>query len=91
MSMSELAKRKPLLVLSALLALTAASWLLGYWPALAPGTLGALLIILAFVKARLVIVHFMETHATHVAVRLAFEAWILVVGGITIGIYLKPA
>ncbi len=88
MSMLAAIKEKPFLVLLTLLALTLMAWLLGSIPALNARMLGTLILVIAFVKARVVIVHFMETHATRRSIRLAFEAWILLVGTITLGLYL---
>ena len=77
----------------ALLVLTLLAWLLpliiSTFPALNAPTLGALLLAFAFIKVRLITIHFMEANKAHWLIRVAFEAWVILVGGITIGLYLR--
>ena len=47
-----------------------------------------ILLVLAFVKARLIISHFMEVRHAPLALRLVCDAWVLGVGGATVGSYL---
>lgn len=81
-------KDKLLLVLAALLSLTLASWYLMAYVELEGKMLGALLLLLAFIKVRLIIVHYMEGVKAQLPIRLLFEAWVFVVAAITIGLYL---
>ncbi|MFT4561781.1 MAG: hypothetical protein ACI9BW_001523 [Gammaproteobacteria bacterium] len=47
------------------------------------------IVIIAFVKLRLVFLDFMELRHAPLPLRLAFEGWALVVGGTIIGCYLS--
>jgi len=93
MTMNNLNHNKLLWVLVILLSLTALSWAA---PQLAPlfgktmgaKILGALLILLAFMKVRLIILHFMEAGSAYPPLRLAFEAWVAIAGGGTLLLYL---
>jgi len=93
MIMTNLNHNKLLWVLVVLLSLTALSWVA---PQLVPPTsnamgskaLGTLLILLAFSKVRLIIVHFMEAGSAYPPLRLAFEAWVAIAGGGTLLLYL---
>ena len=75
-------------VLFTLLSLTALSWVAPQLNALNGKTLGTLIIVLAFIKLRIIIMHFMEAGSTHPALRTAFEAWVVIAGGVTIFLYL---
>jgi heme/copper-type cytochrome/quinol oxidase subunit 4 len=61
-----------------LLAITAASAWLGNGHARDDRYLGAAIIALAFVKIRFVILDFMEIRTAPVAMRLACEAWVII-------------
>ena len=45
------------------------------------------LLVLAFFKVRLVIMHFMEVATAPLVLRLIFEAWLLIVCCVLLGIY----
>lgn len=82
---------KTTLVWLALLLLTALSWFitsddhgLRY---LSQSAITAILLGVAMFKARLVILHFMEIGEAPVALRLVFEAWVLLVYGALMAIY----
>ena len=72
-----------------LLGITALSWFASHSAILEGANLGAALLVLAFVKARLIIVHFMEAAAVHIVIRLAFEGWVIVAAATTIGLLLR--
>ena len=65
-----------------LVAATLGSWTLG-------GGHGVALIAVAFVKVRLVGLYFMELRAAPVALRVAFEGWVVAAAGILVGLYLS--
>lgn len=77
-------KDKLLWVLSLLLLLTVLSWAVSVDLPLSNKHLGTLLLVVAFIKVRLIIMHFMEANTVHGALRFAVEAWIVLVGGITV-------
>lgn len=74
----------------ALVAATLVSWSLGshHW---LNGSRAASLTVLvvAFVKVRLIGLHFMELRAAPLGLRLAFETWVVVVCSVLIGLYLS--
>ncbi len=74
--MLNLVKDKLFLVLIALLGMTLMSWLL-----ISSANLGVMILLLAFLKVRLIAIHFMEAAMAHRLVRIAFDAWGVVVGG----------
>ncbi|WP_404810245.1 cytochrome C oxidase subunit IV family protein [Zhongshania marina] len=73
---------------------TAASWLLGASPVdlssgiTITGTTTIILILIAFFKVRLVIMHFMEIRTAPLPLKLLCEAWLFATPGVIIGIYL---
>ncbi len=76
-----------------LMAITAVSWFLGTNQS---GGLGALhekatlgVFVLSFFKVRLVILHFMEVRHAPLPLRIACEAWVLVICAVLITIYLS--
>lgn len=72
----------PLVVWLVLVLLTLVSWQIGHGDALlAPATASALILTAALVKARLIILHFMEVRFAPLALRLVFEAWCVGVWG----------
>jgi len=91
--MTNVNHNKLLWVLVILLSLTALSWAV---PQLVPPAshaigskaLGTLLIALAFMKVRIIILHFMEAGSAYPPLRLAFEAWVAIAGGGTLLLYL---
>jgi len=50
--------------------------------------IGLAVLAVAFVKVRLVGLYFMELRTAPVPLRLAFEAWVVVVGAVLAGLYL---
>lgn len=63
-----------LLVVATLLSYV--SWAEG---ALAPNRTGSVILIIAFLKARLIGIRFMELHEAVLPLRFAFEAWAVIV------------
>ena len=49
---------------------------------------GAVVLGVAFVKVRLVGLHFMDRRAAPVPLRLVFEGWVVVTASVLIGLYL---
>ncbi|OUS25256.1 hypothetical protein A9Q99_21935 [Gammaproteobacteria bacterium 45_16_T64] len=86
--MLNVAKDKLFLVLVALLGITMVSWLFISSANLEEKSLGVVILLLAFFKVRLIAIHFMETAMAHRLVRIAFETWGAVVGGMMILGYL---
>jgi hypothetical protein len=82
-------KDKLFFILVALLGLTIISWLSLNHLNLSTETLGSFVLILAFLKLRLIVVHFMELPKTSKALRFIFESWIVLVAGITLALYLS--
>ena len=91
-AMRTLVRTRATLVWLVLTLLTALSWYLaedyGVHHALAVRWVTAALFMVAFVKVRLVIMHFMEINDAPIALRAVFEAWVLVVCGVLIALYL---
>ncbi len=79
--MSNVLTDKLFLVLTALLGITLLSWLLTSFVNFEKKSLGAMILLLAFFKVRLIAIHFMEMAKTQRLVRIAFEAWFFLVGG----------
>lgn len=44
--------------------------------------------LIAFLKVRLIIIHYMELTKTFFALRIAFETWVVLVACVTIALYL---
>lgn len=86
--MTALLKDKLLWVLATLLLLTAVSWAASFMLPLSTKVLGALLLVLAFVKVRLIIQHFMEAGSVDGLLRVVLEAWVVLIGGTTVFLYL---
>ena len=84
---------KASLIYLCLVILTIFSWWLadGYIPenlnAYEYVSMGLLLV--AFFKVRLVIMHFMEISTAPLLLRVIFETWVIVVATVTIGLYLS--
>ncbi len=72
-----------------LAALTALAWWLGLYGGAGsdPRWLAVALMALAFFKVRLVILHFMEIRHAPLPMRLAFEAWVVGVCLLVVGLY----
>lgn len=77
------------LVWALLVAMTSLSWALGSHGLGASGqqTASVLVLVLALLKARLVGVHFMALRNAPTALRAAFETWCLLVGAMTITLF----
>lgn len=65
-----------LLLLVAATLLSYASWAEG---AIEPRLSGSVVLIIAFLKARLIGIRFMELHEAVLPLRIAFEAWVVIV------------
>lgn len=76
-------------VLLALLGITLASWAVIALANVNPKLLGALLLAMAFLKAHLIIRHYMEAPAAGPMIRIGFTAWVWVTGGTCLVIYLQ--
>lgn len=77
--MLEILGRKNLLVWLVLMLVTIVSWLLSLHPAgqVGPSLAGGIfMIVLAFIKVRLVIIHFMEIDHAPLILRIICEAWV---------------
>ena len=85
--MTYLVKEKLFLILALLLTITFASWLLTFSTYLDANQIGVILLTLAFVKTRFIIIHYMEAAKAQPLVRFLFEGWVLLVGAITIVLY----
>jgi hypothetical protein len=75
------------LVWLVLMSVTICSWVLAYSHGLVlsnPRLEAVVIITLAFIKARLVLMHFMEAAHAPLQLRLPCEAWILLSGGVLI-------
>jgi len=86
--MSTLMKDKLFLILLALFGLTLLSWLGSVYLNIEPKILGCLIMVISFLKVRLIIVHYMELAKTFPILRWAFETWVLLVASVTIALYL---
>jgi Prokaryotic Cytochrome C oxidase subunit IV len=76
-----------------LLAATIASWRLGGEPSaenLTPNGISAIALVIAFFKVRLVLIHFMELKDAPWGWRAIYEAWVLLVCGALVFLYLIP-
>jgi hypothetical protein len=70
---------------------TGISWWLGHGESATSAglrTASVAIIVLAFVKVRLIGLHFMELRTAPMALRAAFEAYVIVVGGLLLAFYL---
>lgn len=79
-------KRAAYVVWLALLAATLAGWWLAEHQGAARWTV-PLLMLIAAVKARAVVLHFMELKAAPLIWRLVFEAWVLLSTGMVAGLH----
>lgn len=79
---------KNLQALLVLFGLTVLAWLAPMLLTVPPVTLGFIVLLVAFVKVRLIMMRFMELHEVYPPLRYAFDAWALVAGGGTIFLYL---
>ena len=85
--MHALTETKLLMVLLALLALTLSSWLFTHFGIVGGKQLGLVILGLAFIKVRLIVIHYMEATEVLLPIRLAFETWILLAALGTMLIY----
>lgn len=72
-----------------LVAATVVSWVFGAEHLLGARSASVAVLVLAFVKARLVGRHFMELRSAPVRLRVAFEGWTVIVCSVLIGLYLS--
>ena len=79
-----------LLVWVCLMVLTSISWYVGESPEKYDhsGVVVSILIV-TFIKIRLVIMHFMEVKNAQLPLRLAFDAWCIVVATALIGVFMS--
>lgn len=82
-------KDKLLLVLFVLLGITLFSWGLNFSIALDEKSFGVALLVLAFLKVRLIVVHYMESSKAILPLRIAVESWVFGTGLATIILYLQ--
>ena len=82
--MQEIIRLRETQVWLLLAALTGLSW----WLAAGDDVTAIGLILLAFFKTRLVLLHFMELRTAPMPLRAMFEAWVMVICAIVIGLYL---
>lgn len=77
-------------VWAVLVVATCVSWWVGHDRLLGLGITGSsvAVLVLALVKVRLVGVHFMELRDAPRALRAGFEAYVIVLGGLLIGLFL---
>jgi hypothetical protein len=87
--MVRLFRDKLFIVLVMLLAITLFSWLMLYYMKLEPKAIGALLLLLAFVKVQLIISQYMELNKAVLLIRVAFWMWTMGVAAMSIGMYLR--
>ena len=80
-------RHKLLIVLIALLAITALAWAMTRSAIISGQALALFIVLLAFIKARLIIIHYMDVSAAHAAVRWAFEAWVVIAALGTVLLY----
>ena len=89
-----LLRQQPTAVWAVLVTVTCLSWWLGRGGHLAPSTnvvTSVTVLLVAFVKIRLVGLYFMELKNAPLALRAIFESYVTVVGGLIIGMYLAGA
>ena len=85
--MSFFSKHKLFIVLTALLAITGFSWAMTALSVFSQQTLAVVIMLLAFFKARLIIVHYMQVYNSTLLIRLAFEVWLVIAAIGTIWLY----
>jgi Prokaryotic Cytochrome C oxidase subunit IV len=87
--MASLFKTRITAVWVLLVAATAASWEMGHGLFFDdPGKAAIAIIVVALVKVRFVMMEFMELRGAPLAMRLAADAWLAVVGALMIAVYL---
>jgi hypothetical protein len=89
MSLWRLVRARTSVVWLLLVAATALSWKLSHGLGLAdPQDAGCAVLVVAFIKVRLVIMDFMEIRGAPLAMRLAGETWVLLMAAVLIALYL---
>jgi hypothetical protein len=68
---------------------TGASWWLSGGVGTSHAVAAAALLLLAFVKVRLIVMYFMEVHWAPIALRLGFDAWVTAVYCALLLLYLR--
>ena len=84
-----LLKDKLFVVYATLLGVTAISWFMSYAALLDGAILAGALLGLAFIKVRLIVIHYMEAKHARLGIRLAFEGWIVLAAATTIALALR--
>ncbi|VWX50169.1 cytochrome C oxidase subunit IV family protein [Novosphingobium sp. 9U] len=80
--------QRPITTWALLLVATALSYLAWVDPALlAPQIAGSIVIVIAMAKAWLIGMRFMELETAVLPLRLAYSAWVLVVGGVLLTMF----
>ena len=88
--MSRMIRSRITLIWMLLVAATAASWAVGHGLGLhAARDAGIAVIVVAFVKVRLVILDFMEIRHAPLTMRIAGESWVAAICTVLILLYLK--
>jgi len=88
--MSRMIRSRITLIWMLLVAATAASWAVGHGLGLhAARDAGIAVIVVAFVKVRLVILDFMEIRHAPLPMRIAAETWVLLICTAQVVLYLK--
>jgi len=85
--MFKLLKDRLFIVLAILLAFTLLSWQILFSAKFEPKAIGALLLILAFVKVQIIISQYMELNHAIVPIRIAFWLWTIMVAAISLVMY----
>jgi membrane-bound ClpP family serine protease len=80
-------KDKLFIALLLLLAITVLSWQIFFSAKFEPKAIGALLLILAFVKVQIIISQYMELNHAIVPIRIAFWIWTIMVAAISLVMY----
>lgn len=87
----DLLRKRVSLVWIALMAITCVSTWGMSKEAILPAVATAAIFLLAALKARLVLMHFMELRSAPAQWRLLFEAWVIVITAAITGIYLQTS
>jgi heme/copper-type cytochrome/quinol oxidase subunit 4 len=88
MRRSSIENRRAVAVWAVLVTATMASWLLGAHDPVGRTASTVAVIVIAFVKVRLVGVHFMCLDRAPRPLRLTFDTWVVGAGAMVVGLYL---
>ena len=89
--MTDLFRHRTTVVWAALVGATCVSWVLGTSHGIEAGGVQAataVVLAIAFVKVRYIGLEFMELRTAVTPLRVAFEAWVALVGGTVVALYL---